>query len=505
MVLPLAYLMVRTVSAGGEALELLWQPRTLEVLGRTLLLAATVSFGAVTIAVPVAWLTVRSDLPGRRLWAVATVLPLGIPSFVGGLAAVAALGPRGMLQQLLERPFGVERLPEIYGFFGAALVLTLLTYPYVLLSVRAALWGLDPALEEASRNLGQGPWHTFRRVVLPHLRPAIVAGALLVALYTLSDFGAVSLLRFDSFTRVIYLQYQSSFDRTLAAVFSLVLVALAAALLVLEARTRGKARYHRSTVGVLRPPRTVALGHWRWPALGFCALLVSAALLMPVAVLAYWLARGLAAGEPLRLVWQAAANSLYVSALAALATVAAALPVTVLLVRYPGRVSALVERATYVGFALPGIVIALALVFFGANFAPFLYQTLGLLVLAYVVRFLPQAVGAARASLLQVNPSLEEAARSLGHSPTRVLATVVVPLVRPGILAGAALVFLTTMKELPATLLLSPIGFKTLATSIWSAAEAAFFARAAAPALLLLLVAAVPTALLMLGEGERQR
>jgi iron(III) transport system permease protein len=193
---------------------------------------------------------------------------------------------------------------------------------------------------------------------------------------------------------------------------------------------------------------------------------------------------------------------LYVSGLAAAATSLAALPVAILSVRYPGWISTLVERTAYVGFALPGIVVALALVFFGARYATPIYQTLVLLIFAYVALFLSQAVGANRASLLQISPSLEEAARSLGRRPVQVFLTVTLPLVRSGMLAGAVLVFFTTMKELPATLILSPIGFKTLATSVWSATSEAFFARAAMPALLLIVVSAVPVALFTLRERK---
>ncbi|MFQ5860470.1 MAG: ABC transporter permease [Dehalococcoidia bacterium] len=504
MVLPLVYLFLRTFGVGTEVWDLLFRTRTLEIVTRSAILIVAVTGASIAIAVPLAWLTVRADLPLRRLWAVLTALPLVIPSYVAGFLVVVALGPRGMLQQLLAGPLGVERLPEIYGFPGAMLTLTLLSYPYVLLTVRAALWRLDPSLEEASRGLGYGAWTTFRRVTLPLLRPAIAAGALLVALYTLSDFGAVSLLRYETFTWAIYLQYESAFDRTLAAGLSLVLVAVALGILVTEARTRGRSQYYRSTVGVAHPPSLVRLGRWRWPAFAFCTAIVLLALAVPMSVLSYWVVRGIAAGEPLLLLWSAARNSVYVSGLAAGVALAAGLPVAILTVRYPGWFSALLERMTYVGFALPGIVIALALVFFGANFAAPLYQTLGLLIFAYLVLFLPAAVGAVRASLLQVSPRLEEAARSLGRSPFQVLATVTLPLVRSGILAGAALVFLLTMKELPATLILGPIGFKTLATSIWSAASEAFFAQAAAPALLLIVVSSIPLALLMLRQGRWQ-
>ena len=513
MVLPLAYLVIRTLGSGEEAWDLLLRMRILETMGRTVVLVLAVTGASIALAVPLAWLTVRTDLPFRRVWSVLTVLPLVIPSYVGGFVVVAALGPKGLLQQALEAPFGIDRLPEIYGFPGATLTLALLSYPYVLLSVRAALWGMDPSVEEGSRCLGQSAWATFFRAVLPQLRPAIAMGALLVALYTLSDFGAVSLLRYEVFTYVIYLQYDAG-ARTLAAASSLVLVVLALGMLTLEARARGRARYYRSTVGTTRPPAVLSLGRWKWGALALCVGVVGVSLALPISILGYWLTRGVLAGESLGLSWSTIVNSVTVSSLAAIAAVAAALPVAILAVRYSSELSALLERLTYMGFALPGVVVALALVYFGANYVTPIYQTRVLLIFAYVVLFLPAALGATRASLLQVSPRLEEAARSLGRGPSQALAAVTLPLVRPGILAGGALVFLVTMKELPATLILGPIGFKTLATSIWSSAEAAFFAQAAAPALLLVLASSVPVFLLILrderlptdrGRGRRER
>lgn len=496
MVLPLLYLVLRASEAGREELlETLLDAGTFAVLGRSVLLAALVAGFSILLAVPLAWLTARTDLPGRRAWTVLAALPLVIPSYVGGFVLVSSLGPRGMLQGFLE-PLGVERLPSIYGLFGATLALTLFSYPYVFLTVRGALRGMDPALEEASRSMGSGRWATFFRITLPQLRPAIIAGALLAALYTLSDFGAVSLLQYDTFSREIYTQYRSAFDRTPAAILGLMLVALVGVVLFLELKTRGRAGYANN----VRPAAPVPLGRWRWPALAFCGAVVLLALFAPIGVLVFWLLRGLAAGEALEPVWWSAFNSLYVSGMAAGLAVIAALPVAVLGARYPGRASSLIERLTYVGFALPAIVLALALVFFGSNYAPALYQTLVLLMFAYVVHFLPQAVGAIRASLLQSRGSLEEAARSLGSGPARVLASITVPLARSGMVAGAALVFLTTMKELPATLLLGPTGFSTLATEVWTATSGAFFARAAAPALLLILVSAVPLYLITIRE-----
>ena len=502
MLLPLFYLVVRSAGASEEAWELLFRARTAWIVGRSVLLVAAVTGASVAIAVPIAWLTVRTDLPLRRTWGVLTALPLVIPSYVGAFLVVSALGPKGLVQQLLERPFGVERLPDISGFPGAVLVLTLLSYPYVLLTVRATLAGLDPAQEEAARSLGHGPLSAAIRVTLRQLRPAIAAGSLLVALYATSDFGAVSLLRFETFTWAIYQQYQTAFDRSIAAVLSLLLVVLAAGILIAEGYSRGRLRYFRTGAGTARTHRVARLGRWRWPAAGLCATLAGFALALPIAVLLYWLVRGASAGEPLSLLWTATRNSLYVSVLAAVAAVVLALPVAGLAVRHAGRLSSAIERASFTGYALPGIVVALALVFFGANYAGPVYQTVWLLVFAYVVLFLPAALGAVRSTLVQISPRLEEAARGLGSRPLQVMTGVTLPLLRPGLLAGAALVFLITMKELPATLILGPLEFNTLATSIWSAADEAFFARAAAPALILILTSSVPMAFLVVRDGR---
>jgi iron(III) transport system permease protein len=479
LLLPLAYLLVRATGAGGW--RVLTRERTLELIVSTGLLVLGVTLASVTIGVSVAWLTTRTDLPGRRVWAVGAALPLVIPSYVAAFCLLGAFGPRGLLQQAL----GVERLPEIYGYWGALAALTLSTYPYVLLLVSAALRNLDPALEEAARGLGRTPFSVFRSVTLPSLRPAIGAGALLVALYTLSDFGVVSLMRYDALTRAIYLQYRSLFDRTPAAVLALVLVVLTALVLLLESRWRR--RVSRSGPGAARQARPHRLGRWRWAALAYCAGVVGAFLAVPAAVLVYWLARGLDRAElPLR----EAANSLTASTLAAVVAAAAALPVALVATRYPSRLTQALERLAFAGNALPGIVIALSLVFFAANYASALYQTLALLVFAYVVRFLPQALAGVESSLASVGPRVEEAARSLGRGPLATALTVTVPLARSGILAGAALVFLSAMKELPATLLLRPIGFDTLATEIWKLTSVGSYSRAAVPALLLIAVSA---------------
>ncbi|HSK90629.1 MAG TPA: iron ABC transporter permease [Euzebyales bacterium] len=505
--LPLVYLVVRAGGAGPDAVALLGSARTWAVLGRSLLLAGLTTAASIALGVPLAWLVTRTDLPGRRIWAVLVALPLVVPSFIGAFTYIAALGPRGMLQSLLSG-LGVDRLPEIYGLPGAVLTITMFAYPYVLLTVRGALLGMDPALEDASRSLGRPAAATFRAVTLPLLRPAIGAGGLLVALYTLADFGAVSLMRYDSFTRVIFTSYRAAFDRTPAAVLAVVLVAVTVVVLAVETRLGDRSAGYRVSARGRRPPPTVALGRWRVPALLLCTAVVTLALVVPLSVLLFWLVRGVGAGEPLRLAadtWVAAWRSLQASALAAGCAVAAAVPVVVWRVRHDSLGARLAERATYLSHALPGIVVALSLVFLGARYGGPLYQSLAVLVLAYVTLFLPQAVGAAHASLLQVPPNLEEAGRGLGLRGPQVLRRITLPLVLPGLLSGGALVFLTAMKELPATLLLGPTGYRTLATAVWGATVESFYARAAAPALVLIALSSLPLALLLHRRERRWR
>ncbi len=503
--IPLGYLVVRVWELGWtETWEIATSTRTRTVLVDTIVLAIAVTLAALVISLPLAWLTTRTDLPARRTWVLLTALPLAIPTYVGAFAMIGALGPRGIVQGWLE-PLGVDRLPSIYGFGGAFVVLTLFTYPYLLLTVRAAYSRLDPSLEEASRTLGRNSLVTFVRVVVPQLKPAIAAGSLLIALYVLSDFGAVSMLRYDTFTRAIYVQYRGGLDRGAAAVMGMMLVILTITVLAAEQRLRGPESLHRLHGSGARTAATVHLGPWRWVAAAACALVVTVALLIPLGVIGYWLWRGTRVGEPWFPLWSLVVNSLWASTLGAVLTVACAWPVAMLAVRSPGRSSRLIERLSWSGHALPGIVVALALVFFGAKYVPWAYQTMAMLVFAYMVLFLPQAIGAIRSSLLQMTPSVEEAAHLLGSGSFTTFRRVVLPLTRPGVTAGAALVFLTCMKELPATLLLAPTEFSTLATRVWTASNEAFLARAAAPALALVLLSSLPMLVLVRRERPASR
>jgi iron(III) transport system permease protein len=495
--LPLIYLFVR---AGGSEnrsyLQLVFSRDTGLLLVETLLLVAGVIALALAIALPTAWVVARTDLPARRFWAVVGALPLVFPSYVAAFSLVAVLGPRGFVQGWLE-PLGVGRLPDLaYGYSGALLALALFTYPYIYIPLVAALRGLDPALEESSRTLGADGWTTFRRIVVPQLRPAMIAGSLLVALYTLSDFGAVSIVRYNTMTLGIFNAYAGLFDRSVAAALATVLVLLAGGLVLLENRLVATSRASRTRAA--RPAPLTALGAWKWPSIAGLSLVALLAVVLPTGVALFWGLRAVAAGNPLGTAWSSTWNSLGVSLAAALCTVVLALPIAAWAVRYPQPLSRIAERLSYMGNALPGLVIALSVVFFATRFAMGLYQTLALLIAAYAIRFLPQAVATLRTSLATLSPLFEEAARSLGRGPLGVLTSLTLPLIRPGLLAGLGLVFLTTMKELPATLILRPTGFDTLATRIWTAASEGIYSEAALPSLLLLAVTALPVHLLFI-------
>ena len=500
--LPVVYLFIRGVEGGEATWDFLTRPQSMKVIWRTVTVIFTVTLFSLVVAVPAAWLTMRTNMPFRRVLAVALSLPLVVPSFVMATTLIEALGPKGSLQELLE-PFGVERLPSIYGLPGATLVLVLMTYPYVYLTVRATIAGLNPELVEASRSMGYTVLGAFRRITLPLLMPAIGSGGILAALYTLSDFGGVALMRHNTLTVSIMTNYQTSIDRTAGAAMSMMLVVFAVALLFIESTIRGRRRYDDASGNVGRTQREIRLGWWTLPALVFVLLPIIAGVVVPVAVLVEWLLRGFARGLEGAPIVTPLWNSLQASGLAAIATVLMALPVAFVTVRYRNWFSGLFGKAVYIGFGLPGVVVALSLVFFAVNFALVAYQTLLLLVFAYAVLFLPVALGSLRSGLMQINPGLEEAAQSLGKTQLQSFVRVTLPIMMPSIFASAAMVFLLTMKELPATLILGPTGFDTLATSIWSASSEAFFTQTAASSLILVAAAGVPTAWLVLRAHSR--
>lgn len=460
--------------------------RLLALFAGTLALTTAVTVTSLGIGTVTAWLTARTNIPGRRFWLIIASLPLVIPSYMAALTIIGATGPNGLVSSWL----GFE-IPTPYGFMGAWLALSLFLAPMAHLIVVPALRLIDPATEEAATGLGASRTRVFFSVTLPQLRPALVSAGLMIGLYTISDFGAVSLLRFDTFTRAIFTLYEGQIDRRPAAALSAALMILALGILLAERRTRSRAAYETGRVARHRRPIEISKLSKRVGIL-FLSSLAFLTLVIPLSVIIFWLLRGIEAGQDIDLFWSETIRSVGVSFVAAGLAAAAALPVAMVTTWRKGRRSGNVETATWAIYSLPHIAVGVAVAAFALRWARPLYQSLALLILTYVAMFMAQAVSATQDSLRRASPALEEASRGLGRGAFATLVRVTIPLTRPGLLAGAALVFLSVMKELPATLLLRPNGFETLAVRIWSTTGEGFYTRAATASLALLLVSIVP-------------
>lgn len=493
---PAGSLVVRALGDAGATWDAVIDGDVLGPLRRTLVLAVVVTALATAVGVTMAWCCARTDLPGRRALRLIAVLPLVIPSFVAAHALVSAFAPGGLLEQAL----GWSNLPEMRGFSGAVIVLTLLTYPYVYLPVLARLSSLPASLEESGRLLGLTPAGVFRRVVLPQVAPAVLSGSLLVALYTVSDFGAVQFVGYDTLTRTIF---AAQLDPVRSVAMSLVLAAVALTITVAE--RAGRRRLPVAATTASRPTEAVPLGRWRIPATIGCWGVVTVALAAPVAVMAWWVVRGRTAGARRSQVVDlpsAGWSSAWIAVVAAVVTVAVVLPLATANVRHRGRLVSVVGTIVTSGFALPGVVIALALVrlFVGTS----LYQGFTILVASYVLHFGGQAFGPASAAVGAVPARFDEAARLLGASRWRRWWSIDVRLMLPGLAAAGGLVLMSVLKELPATLMLRPIGFDTLATRISSTVEAALLIDAGELSLVLIAVSAVLTWLLVIRRLDRR-
>lgn len=475
---PLVFVVGYTVEIGwAEGSALVFRPRVGELLWNTvrLMLGAMVTCGVVGTAA--AWLVERTSLPGRRVFGVLLAAPLAIPAFVNSFAWVSVF-------------------PSASGYGGALLVVTLSYYPFVYLPVAAALRGLDPALEETAHSLGLSGFRAFLRSTLPQLRPALLGGCLLVGLHLLAEFGALQMLRFPTFTTAIYDQYQSTFSGPAANMLAGVLILCCLVLLVAELRLRGRARYARTGGGAARPATRLPLRRFTAPAVLGLVAVVALAVGVPLGSLGYWLATGSSAGIDIDMLVRATGTSVGLGLLGAAVTTVLAIPVAWLSIRHRGRLSTIVERATYTGSALPGIVVALALVTVAIRIVPDLYQTTAMLVVGYAILFMPRAMVSIRASLAQIPPVLEDAAAALGSGRFAIMRRVTLPLVAPGLGAGAALVFLAVVTELTATLLLAPTGTSTLATQFWNHSDSVAYAAAAPYAAVMVLISAPATYLL---------
>ena len=472
---PMVYLGVRVSDVSWETLAGIFsRPRVVSLVLNTIGLATAVTATAVVVGTVIAALITRLRIRARGVWLLVSALPLAVPSYLASYGWLVIV-------------------PGLNGFGPSYALLSAVTIPYVILPVAAALRGTSADGEAVARTLGLGPISAFWSVTWPQVRPAAIAGGLLVFLYTLSDFGLVAMLRYQTLTWGVQQAYSASFDRSQAAVLAMLLVVIALVVVAAERSARGQVKTTTATHLPLEEVRSSL----RMLALTLISLPPVVGVLFPMLGLGVRLgqAETLRAIDYPRLA-TATISTIGVAVAAAVVAVMFALPLAALAARYSTRWVGVLESLGYLSNALPGIVVGLSLVFFSLAVVPSLYQTVIILIFAYAVLFMPKALGTARASIEAVSPELASVARTLGASPFTAWRRVTLPLALPGIGIGALLVAITTMKELPATLLLRPTGFDTLATELWSKTVAAEFGAAAPYAAVLVLVAAIPAMIL---------
>ncbi len=499
--LPLGFLAVRAFSDLTLTWEIIWRFRTLEIIGETLLLVVAVTALAAILGVALAWVTVRVKLPFGRAVSAALVLPLLFPSFVMAMVMIEIYGTGGVLEGWFNALFGVNQRFAIHGFGGALFVLVMLTYPYFYVTARATMLRLDYQLENVAQSAGHGVWGTFRRSVLPFLKSGLLFSGVLVALYTLSDFGVVALLRQTTFTTVIYQQLESSVNLSLTAGLSVLLTVLAATI-AFAAGVFGDGRVqYRVSPAAARPPTLFGGRFAVWGGTIFCLFVILVALAAPFTVLIGWLV-GNIDGASFMALTGSMLGTLAAFAAGTALTVVAAYPIAAYVATSNGFVARMLTALFQIGYGVPSIVIALAIVLVGIHLVPVLYQSLIGMAIAYAIVFLPVAIGFLVTAIRQTDPRFVEAARSLGSSRRRIFFNIRLPLLAQGFFGAIVMVGVLIMKELPIALLLSPIGFKTLATSIWSSAEESFFSQAALAAIFLVLIS-LPFVYLFVRRGRQ--
>lgn len=477
--LPAIFVVGVGFETGWESVKaLVFRPRVAELLGNTVLLVVITVPLCIFVGTALAWLTERSSLAGRRLWSALVVAPLAIPAFVQSYAWVSVI-------------------PSLHGLPAGVFLSVLAYYPFIYMPVAAVLRRLDPALEDVATSLGTPPWAVFYRVVLPQLKLAIFGGALLVALHLLAEYGLYAMIRFDTFTTAIYDQFQSTFSGPAANMLAGVLGLCCLVILLLEGATRGKARYSRLVSGAARKQKQRQLTLFSATAgTLFVSALILLALVVPLGVLGRWVWIGGLENWSQSDLWLSLQQTLLLAIGGAIFTVLAGIPVAWLSVRYPRPLFRIFEGCNYICSSLPGIVVALSLVTITIHYARPIYQTEVTLFLAYLLMFMPRALINLRAGIAQAPVELENVARSLGKTPAQALWGITMRLAAPGAAAGAALVFLGVSNELTATLLLSPLGTRTLSTGFWALTSEIDYVSAAPYAVLMILISLPLTAVL---------
>jgi iron(III) transport system permease protein len=503
ILLPLGYVTSQALSADPAVWSRLWTTRIPELLTNTIWLAASVACLTLLLGVSTAWLVTRVEFPGRRLWEGALVLPLAMPTYVLAYIYSYLLGFGGPVEHVWQLVAGPQaRIFSPHSYLGATLVMTLDTFPFVYLLSRSALLNLNVSFEEVSRASGISRMKTLWLVTLPLMRPSIAAGLALVILYVVSDFGAVSLLRYQTLTYAVFQQMTGRSDNTAASILSLLLVGLALLFLVTERWFRHRSRFYQTT-GRYRRPERHRYG-WLGTSMvtGYLMFVVGASFVLPAYLLVVWSlspeSQATIDSRFFGFLW----NSGFLAACAATGGVLIGLPLAYMANRRPSWLNLGCLQAAYAGYVLPGPVAALAVLVLCLNLTPFLYGSVLVLIVAYVIHFLPAGLQSLEPALQQITPNLEEVARTLGLGVRQTWKRVTLPLMRNGFIVAWVLMFLQTMKELPATLLLRPVGFDTLAIRVWMEASEEYY-QLAAPSALLIVLLGLPTLLLLLSKDWR--
>ncbi|WP_418887090.1 ABC transporter permease [Halopseudomonas aestusnigri] len=511
--MPLLVLALSWSSLDTSIWRHLLETQMLRLLGNTLVLSVGVVAGVVLLGVSLAWLTSLCEFPGRRWLDWALMLPFAVPAYVLAFVMIGLLDFAGPLQSLLRSWLGNDfRMFSIRSTGGVIFVLVLVFYPYVYMLARGAFLAQGRGLMEAARILGHSPWHAFWRVALPMARPAIGAGAALAVMETLADFGAVSVFNYDTFTTAIYKTWYGFYSLQTATQLASLLLLFVLLALYAERRAQGSRRFP----GVDKP-RQGALFRLRgargWLATGYCLLVLAIAFVIPLLQLFYWLLTSDRNDFDDRY-WSLIRNTLSLGAIAAFLTVSVALLMVLARRLQPMRRVRSAVALANLGYALPGSVLAVGIMFafsfadnqllvplqgwFGVEEPrPWLLGSLFALLLAYLIRFMAVASGPIDTSLARIRPALPEAAHSLGHSGFSVFWRVYLPLLVPGLLSAGLLVFVDVLKEMPATLLMRPFGWDTLAVRIHSLTAEGDWPRAALPAITLVATGLLPVVILI--------
>jgi len=514
-ILPMAAVTIAAFGGGLETLTRLGSTVLPRYAGTTTLLVLIVGLGTAIIGAGAAWLVTATRFPGQRWLEIALALPLAFPAYVLAYAYTDFLDHPGIVQSTLRdvMDWGPRDywFPEIRSLGGAAAMLILVLYPYVYLLARAAFVRQSATAYIAARTLGQGPWGAFLYVSLPIARPAIAGGVLLALMETLADYGTVAYFGVQTFATGIYVSWFGLFDRAGAAQLALVLLVVALTLATLERQQRKHLRHHDAGRRFERMEQITLTGRHAVGAFAFCFLPVFLGFLLPVVLL---VSLGWGSGQILFTPRYLAflQNSLTLASIAALLTVGAAVFLGFNARLHPTRAARTTTQIAGIGYAVPGGVIAVGLLFPFARFdnaldafmeANFAIDTgllisgsIWLMIIAYMVRFMAVALNTYESGLATINPNVDAVARTLGHSPLPMLRRIHIPVLRPAVLTALLIVFVDVMKELPATLILRPFNYDTLAVQAHRLASDERLQEAAVPSLVIVAVGLIPVALL---------